>query len=275
VVEISHGATSPMTLAVGWARKAIAYGALALVVLGAIAAAAVYVTAPVDDLRRVVSYTPVGAATPRDAGLARPNVTLDELPDTLLLAVLFNEDKTFVEHRGFDLAEAGVSIREWIRRERRLRGASTITQQLARMIFLAPDRTVRRKLVEAAYTIKLERRFSKREILTLYLNNVEWGPRVYGVDAAAAHYFRKRPRHLTARECIFLAAILPSPARLTRGLDEGRLPYGAAVRIERLTAGVRRATELDGTIGTGDPVAGLMAAVRLLKDGGDAERPVS
>ena len=106
-----------------------------------------------------------------------------------------------------------------------LRGASTITQQLAKNLFLDGRRTLRRKLRELVYAVELERALGKRRILELYLNVVEFGPEIYGVRAAADRYFLKRPERLSAREAAFLAAILPSPrTSYERAYLGGRVP---------------------------------------------------
>jgi len=221
-----------------------------------------YVATPVDALRGIYVYTPAAATAPRQAGLAvTTNVGLDQVPESLLVGLLFAEDKTFFSHHGFDFTEIGTSIRLWLVGERPLRGASTLTQQLARTLFLTTDRTLTRKLREAVGTVKLERRLAKDEILTLYLNNVEWAPDVYGIAAAAAHYFRKQPTDLDDRQCAFLVAILPSPARLAARFKRH---HGTPLRMQRVLTAIARAGEADATSETDpdDPVLHFLPAVR-------------
>lgn len=215
-----------------------------------VAVAASYLAAPVGEVRATYVYTPAGSATPREAGLAlKTNVGLDEVPEALLVALLYSEDKTFFEHHGFDFAESAASIRVWIAGERPLRGASTLTQQLARSLFLTRDRTLIRKLREAIDTVKLERYFTKDEILLLYVNNVEWGRDTYGVAAAAARYFGKEPAQLDPRQCAFLVAILPSPIRLAAAFRKHR---GTPLRMQRVLAALQRAADLESVAG-GEP----------------------
>src|SRR4051812_15920553 len=148
--------------------------------------AAWWVAAPVEQLRGTYAYRPASGAPPRQAGLGvATNLALADVPEVLLVALLFNEDKKFFEHHGFDVTEIANSVRDWATRGRRLRGASTITQQLARTLFAGSGRTVGRKLVEAVDTVRLERAFTKEEILLLYLNTVEWGRGVHGIGEAA------------------------------------------------------------------------------------------
>ena len=125
--------------------------------------------------------------------------------------MLVGEDIGFFSHHGFEHREIRSSLEEaW--EERRLpRGASTITQQLAKNLWLSPSRNPLRKVKEAALTWQLERQLSKRRILELYLNVVELGPGIYGAEAAARHYFGKSARSLSTHEAAQLAASLPNP----------------------------------------------------------------
>ncbi len=249
----------------------VAVRVVLLVVTLALAAVVTrYLVAPVGRLRDRITYTPAGATAAREAGLAvTANVGLDAVPEAFLVALLYNEDKKFFEHHGFDVEQIEVSLREWMSGERRLRGASTVTQQLARTIFEGSGRTFRRKVVEAIDTVKLERTFSKDEILLLYVNTVAWGPGVYGVAAAADHYFKKAPADLDPMECVYLAAILPSPGRLGGDLDSWQVPHATATRMRRLLAGVRGE---DGARNRADPVAPLLAAVRAARERAHARR---
>ncbi len=224
-----------------------------------------YLAAPIAALRRSYVYTPTGSTTPRAAGLAVPtNVALDELPEAFLLALLFSEDKKFFDHRGFDFEEIGISLRHAIADGRPLRGASTLTQQLARTLFLTRDRTIIRKIREAIHTVKLERSLTKDEILLLYVNTVEWGPGVYGIGAAAAHYFGRTPADLDPRQCAFLVAILPSPTRLATAFTKHR---GTPLRLQRVLAVLQRAAAAEAAGGDpNDPLVRLVPAVRQSKE---------
>jgi monofunctional biosynthetic peptidoglycan transglycosylase len=126
-------------------------------------------------------------------------------------AVLVAEDINFFSHRGFDLGEIRLALTDTLEDGKPLRGASTITQQLAKNLWLSPSRNPLRKLEETILTWQLERTLGKRRILELYLNVAEFGPGVYGVEAASRRYFAKPAAALTDDEAAELAASLPSP----------------------------------------------------------------
>lgn len=129
------------------------------------------------------------------------------------LAVMASEDQQFPFHHGFDME----SIREAERNNEeggRLRGASTISQQLAKNLFLWPGRSYVRKGLEAWFTVLLEALLPKERILETYLNIVQFGPGIFGVEAAAREYFHSSAARLTASEAALLAAVLPNPERL-------------------------------------------------------------
>jgi monofunctional glycosyltransferase len=130
-------------------------------------------------------------------------------PD-LFRAVVAAEDARFCEHFGFDRVELEKAVREW-RRGRRIRGASTITMQTAKNLFLWPGRMFLRKAAEAYLTPWLEVGWSKARILEIYVNIAEWGPGIYGAEAAAKFYFGKPAIALSTNEAALLAAILPNP----------------------------------------------------------------
>jgi monofunctional biosynthetic peptidoglycan transglycosylase len=125
-------------------------------------------------------------------------------------AVIAAEDTRFCEHRGFDWVELQKAIDEW-RRGEGLRGASTISNQVARNVFLWPSRDFFRKGLEAYFTLLVEFMWRKERIIEVYLNVAEWGPGIFGAEAAAAYYFDKPASELTRREASLMAAILPNP----------------------------------------------------------------
>ena len=130
----------------------------------------------------------------------------------LTAAVLAAEDQRFHEHEGFDRAEIAAVLAS-IDEEAPSRGASTISQQLARTLFTGGERTAACKLRELLYAVEMERTLGKRSILALYLNTAHWGPGICGADAAARAYFGKRPGELTPLEAAWLASVLPNPQR--------------------------------------------------------------
>ena len=129
------------------------------------------------------------------------------------LAVVAAEDQKFPRHWGFDFESIANAVQHTGARGR-LRGASTITQQVARNLFLWPGRSFLRKGVEAYFTVLLELLWPKRRVLEVYLNIAEFGEGAYGVSAATQTFFGKRPSELQAQEAALLAAVLPNPARL-------------------------------------------------------------
>ena len=123
------------------------------------------------------------------------------------------EDGRFHRHEGFDHEAIRNSLRENLRAGRFVRGASTISMQLAKNLYLPREKTLSRKVEEAILTLYLEQALTKQQILELYLNVVEFGPMVYGIDAGAAHYFNTSPSRLSASQAFYLASILPNPKR--------------------------------------------------------------
>jgi 1A family penicillin-binding protein len=150
-------------------------------------------------------------------------LSASDLPDDLVNAVVAIEDRRFHDHEGIDLR--GMTRAAWRnivsgRRE----GGSTITQQLARMLYLSPERTIKRKAQEALLALWLEHHLSKQEILVRYLNTAYFGAGVYGVDAAARRYFGKSAKKLALIECAILAGLVRAPSSLAphRNLDAAR-----------------------------------------------------
>jgi monofunctional biosynthetic peptidoglycan transglycosylase len=139
---------------------------------------------------------------------------LDKISPHLQKAVLAGEDQRFPIHNGFDLVEIRQALNEFFL-ENKFRGASTISMQTARTIYLLPDRGFIRKSLEAYYTVLIEMIWSKRRILEVYLNTVDWGPQIIGAEAASLKYFVKPSDQLTRRQSALLAAILPNPHRLS------------------------------------------------------------
>ena len=123
-----------------------------------------------------------------------------------------SEDQKFPRHHGFDTDELANAVREW-RRGERTRGASTISQQVAKNLYLWPGRSLVRKGIEAYLTAWIELTWPKQRILEVYLNIAQMGDGVFGVGAASDAYFGTAPAHLTREQCALLAAVLPSPER--------------------------------------------------------------
>ncbi|HEX5758127.1 MAG TPA: monofunctional biosynthetic peptidoglycan transglycosylase [Thermoanaerobaculia bacterium] len=153
-------------------------------------------------------------------------------------AVVVAEDIEFFSHDGFSRRELRAALDQAIQEKAVPRGASTITQQLAKNLWLSSSRNPLRKLEEALLTRQLERRLSKRRILELYLNVVEWGPGIYGAEAASRHWFGRSARSLSTRQAAELAAALPRPRSWHPGSDSRA--YRRMVRtVERRMAKAR------------------------------------
>ena len=164
-----------------------------------------------------------------------PPVDIDKLPGYVPAAFVAIEDHNFYHHMGFD---AGGIIRSFFRnllhRHGPLAGGSTITQQLARNLFLTPDQTYRRKAQELMLAFWLERRFSKKQILALYMNRVYFGAGAYGIEAAAQRYFNKPADQLTVGEAALLAGLLKSPTHYSPVSDQDRAARRATIVLDRM-----------------------------------------
>ena len=136
-----------------------------------------------------------------------------EIPAAMKLAVIAAEDQRFPEHFGLDLHALWQAYKH-NRQGKHLHGGSTITQQLAKNLYLWPARSYIRKALEAWFSIWMEILWSKPRILEIYLNVVEFGPQVFGIDSAAKNYFHQSGRHLNKRQCALLAAVLPFPKQV-------------------------------------------------------------
>ena len=157
-------------------------------------------------------------------------IVLREMPRDFIRCVLTAEDQRFFQHRGFDWHEVEIARREAARRGKSPRGASTITMQCARSLFLWQGRSWLRKGLEAYYTFWMETLLPKHRILELYANVIEMGDGIYGVEAAAQAHYGTSAHDLTREQCATLAAILPNP----RKLDPRRPSVGLTARRARI-----------------------------------------
>jgi monofunctional biosynthetic peptidoglycan transglycosylase len=156
------------------------------------------------------------------------------IPELMKRAVVAAEDERFYEHHGFEWQ----AIKEALERNEKSgkirRGGSTITQQLAKNLFLSPNRSYWRKLREALITVNLELLLSKERILEIYLNSIELGPGVFGIEAAAQYHFHIPARRLNVSQCCRLAALIPAPRRYR---VTGDYVSRRAATLERIIAG--------------------------------------
>ncbi|NIF60041.1 monofunctional biosynthetic peptidoglycan transglycosylase [Enterobacter sp. Ap-916] len=148
-------------------------------------------------------------------------VSMDDISPWMGLAVIASEDQKFPEHWGFDTDAIEKALAHNERNENRVRGASTLSQQTAKNLFLWDGRSWLRKGLEAGLTVGLETAWSKRRILTVYLNIAEFGEGVFGVEEASRRYFNKPASRLTPAEAALLAAVLPNPIRFKANAPSG------------------------------------------------------
>jgi len=140
-------------------------------------------------------------------------VPLSRISSNLVKAVIISEDSKFWEHNGFDIEGIKYAIKVNLKERRFVRGGSTISQQVAKNLFLNPKKSIFRKIYEAVLTLEIEAFLSKKRILEIYLNIVEWGDGIFGAEEASLHYFKKHADSLTDEEALRLAAVLPNPRR--------------------------------------------------------------
>ncbi len=138
-------------------------------------------------------------------------VKISKMGNNIQSAVVVSEDWSFWNHHGFDLSQIYLSLKNKILDNRRLRGASTISQQLVKNLFLTHERSYKRKLLEVIISAYMELRLTKKQILEIYLNIIEYGDGIYGIKSAAHRYFNKHPNYLSAREAAYLSMLIPNP----------------------------------------------------------------
>ncbi|HDL6964307.1 TPA: monofunctional biosynthetic peptidoglycan transglycosylase [Yersinia enterocolitica] len=148
-------------------------------------------------------------------------VPMDEISPYMALAVMAAEDQKFPEHWGFDVGAIESALAHNQRNQNRIRGASTLSQQTAKNLFLWDGRSWVRKGLEVGLTAGIELVWTKRRILTVYLNIAEFGDGIFGVEAAARHFFNKPASKLSASEAALLAAVLPNPLRFKVNAPSG------------------------------------------------------
>jgi monofunctional glycosyltransferase len=171
-------------------------------------------------------------------GFQRQWRSLDDISPRMVRAVIAAEDARFCEHRGFDFKAMEKAMASNAK-GRKLRGGSTISQQTAKNVFLWPQRSYVRKGLEAYFTVLIELIWGKPRIMEVYLNSIEWGPGIYGVEAAARKNFGTSAKSLTQAQANRLAAILPSPLKW-RAAKPGPYVKKRSGRIGKAAGAVRR-----------------------------------
>ena len=160
-------------------------------------------------------------------------VSFDEISSNLPLSVISSEDQLFLEHNGFDVKAIEKAIKYNKKKKgKKIKGASTISQQTAKNVFLWPSRTYLRKGLEVYFTVLIELCWNKKRIMEVYLNSIEMGDGIYGVQAAAQFYFKKDAEKITRGEAALIAAILPNPRKWNAAKPTGYI-LGRKAWIER------------------------------------------
>ena len=180
-----------------------------------------------NGLERLRSRNPM-------ARLQQRWVPYEQISAHLKRAVIAAEDQRFLDHEGFDVEAIQEAFEKNVRGGRIRHGASTISQQLARNLFLSPRRTYLRKAQEAVITMMIEQVLSKRRILEIYLNVIEWGDGIYGAEAAAQHYYGETAADLEPEEAARLAAMIPSPRFYTRDPSTPYLEQRTEILLDQM-----------------------------------------
>ncbi|MBF7682053.1 monofunctional biosynthetic peptidoglycan transglycosylase [Acinetobacter sp. B5B] len=149
----------------------------------------------------------------------------EQMGTAIKKAVIASEDGKFIQHHGFDWNGVHSALARNEKNGEVVAGGSTITQQLSKNLFLYNQRSYIRKAQEAIITVMMEQIWSKQRILEVYLNSVEFGNGIYGIEAASQHYFNCSSRHLTQRQAIFLAALLPNPKYYQRHKNDAKFLF--------------------------------------------------
>lgn len=195
-------------------------------------------------LRREFTHrirTAAGDVVTRTIGPASPDwVPLEEVPKALIDALVTGEDAQFFSHRGFSMGGVRRSAQVNLERGGFYQGASTLSQQLVKNLFLSHEKTISRKVQEVFITWQLERTLPKEKILELYLNVIEWGPDVWGLRQAALHYFGKAPAELSLMESAFLVSIIPGPRIFHTYFERGALTPNFDRRVKGLVREMAR-----------------------------------
>lgn len=217
------------------------------------------------------TYHPDGTPSETTTGPGTDAWTnLDDISPFMVAAVLTTEDGAFYKHHGFNHSAIRNSAAANLKARRFVRGASTITMQLAKNLFLSREKTLSRKIEELVLTDYLEQAFRKDDMMELYLNVIEFGPDVYGVTRAAEYYFGRKPEELNVSECFFLASIMPSPVRYGGKLhDKGQVSEGWMKHLQTLMEIAAK----NGKISRAELAEGLAQQIVFIKPGDPRPEP--
>ncbi|TPW04738.1 MAG: penicillin-binding protein, 1A family [bacterium] len=252
----SGAARTPLQRVMYWSAVLAVWGLIFLVVFFAVFARDLPDTSTLYNVDRQPSITYLdrnGALIAVRGTQQAPPADLDALPDYVPAAFIAIEDRRFYHHPGFDPIGMSRAMAANMRAGRVVQGGSTLTQQLAKNLFLSPDQNMKRKVQELMLAVWLEMKFSKQEILALYLNRVYFGAGAYGIEAASQRYFDKSARQLTVGEAALLAGLLKAPSRYSPVSEHERAGARATVVLnEMVDAGV--ITEAQRAQAVADPV---------------------
>lgn len=170
---------------------------------------------------------------------------LSSIPEHVRNAIIVSEDAAFWDHAGIDWVEMKKSFETNLERGKIARGGSTITQQLAKNVYLTGEKSITRKLREAVIALRIERQYSKSEILERYMNVVEFDEGVYGIKAAAQHYFNTSPSELTVAQGAWLAFLLPNPGGYAASFRRKQLSPFASKQVREIINRLSRFKRID------------------------------
>jgi len=233
---------TPLQRLLYWGMVLAVWGAIFLLVFFAVFARDLPDTSALYEVDRQPSITYLdrnGALIAVRGTQQAPPADLDALPDYVPAAFVAIEDRRFYMHPGFDPIGMSRAMAANMRAGRVVQGGSTLTQQLAKNLFLTPDQNLKRKVQELMLAVWLEMKFSKKEILALYLNRVYFGAGAYGIEAASQRYFDKGAKDLTVGEAALLAGLLKAPSRYSPVSESERAATRATVVLNEMeSAGV-------------------------------------
>lgn len=245
-------ARTPLQKALYWGAVLAVWGLIFLVVFFAVFARGLPDTSTLYNVDRQPSITYLdrnGALIATRGTQMAPPADLDALPDYVPAAFIAIEDRRFYHHPGFDPIGMMRAMATNMRAGRVVQGGSTLTQQLAKNLFLTPDQNLRRKVQELMLAVWLEMKFSKKEILALYLNRVYFGAGAYGIEAASQRYFDKSAKDLTVGEAALLAGLLKAPSRYSPVSESERAANRATVVLNEMEeAGVITAAQREEAV---------------------------
>ena len=228
---------TPLGALVYWTSVLAIWGAIFLVAFLLVFARGLPDTSKLYDVHRQPSITYLdrsGALIAARGSQAAPPIDVDSLPPYVPAAFVAIEDRRFYHHPGFDPIGMARSIVRNVRAGHVVQGGSTLTQQLARNLFLTPDQNMRRKVQEIMLAVWLEHKFSKKQLLGLYLNRVYFGAGAYGIEAASRRYFDKPARKLSVGEAALLAGMMKAPSRYSPVNDAQRSARRATIVLNEM-----------------------------------------